>query len=97
MAPSDRAAISELARMFRRWAVVSSIGLDHLGKGDASCGVSEKLRCAGRRTAAVARRDHDAVQRAAEIPSLGVDSAKQIIAELGATVARFPQPSTSPP
>jgi len=32
----------------------------------------------------------DAVQRLAEIPGLGVDSAHQIIAEVGATVASFP-------
>src|ERR1700720_3281771 len=32
----------------------------------------------------------DAVQRLAEIPGLGVDSAQQIIAEVGATAATFP-------
>ena len=34
----------------------------------------------------------DAVQRLAEVPGLGVDSAQQIIAELGATAASFPSP-----
>jgi transposase len=33
---------------------------------------------------------HDAVQRLAEVPGLGVDSAQQIIAEVGATAATFP-------
>jgi hypothetical protein len=33
---------------------------------------------------------HDAVQRLAEVPALGVDSAQQIIAEVGATAATFP-------
>src|SRR5262245_66272793 len=33
---------------------------------------------------------HDAAQRLAEIPGLGVDSAQQIIAEVGATAATFP-------
>jgi transposase len=33
---------------------------------------------------------HAAVQRLAEVPSLGVDSAQQIIAEVGATAATFP-------
>lgn len=33
---------------------------------------------------------HDAVQRLAEIPDLGVDSAQQIIAEVGASAAAFP-------
>ena len=32
----------------------------------------------------------DAVQRLAEVPGLGVDSAQQIIAEVGATAATFP-------
>jgi hypothetical protein len=35
---------------------------------------------------------HDAVQRLAEVPGLGVDSAQQIIAEVGATAATFPSP-----
>jgi hypothetical protein len=33
---------------------------------------------------------HAAVQRLAEVPGLGVDSAQQIIAEAGATAATFP-------
>jgi transposase len=33
---------------------------------------------------------HDAVQRLAEVPELGVDSAQQIVAEVGATAATFP-------
>ena len=32
----------------------------------------------------------DAVQRLAEVPGLGVDSAQQINAEAGATTATFP-------
>ncbi len=35
---------------------------------------------------------HEAVQRLAEVPGLGVDSAQQIIAEVGATAATFPVP-----
>src|SRR5580704_8498893 len=35
-------------------------------------------------------RHQDAVQRLAEVPGLGVDSAQQIIAEVGATAATFP-------
>src|SRR4030081_238825 len=34
----------------------------------------------------------DAVQRLAEVPGLGVDSAQQIIAEVGPTAATFPSP-----
>src|SRR5918997_3946922 len=33
---------------------------------------------------------HEAVRRLAEVPGLGVDSAQQIIAEVGATAATFP-------
>ena len=33
---------------------------------------------------------HDAEQRLAEVPGLGVDSAQEIIAEVGATAATFP-------
>jgi transposase len=35
---------------------------------------------------------HEAVQRLAEVPGLGVDSAQQIIAEVGTTAATFPSP-----
>jgi len=36
------------------------------------------------------RAHEDQVQRLAEVPGLGVDSAQQIIAEVGATAASFP-------
>jgi transposase len=35
---------------------------------------------------------HDAVQRLAEVPGLGVDSAQQIIAEVGVAATTFPSP-----
>src|SRR5207249_1359786 len=40
--------------------------------------------------AALLRPHQDQVQRLAEVPGLGVDSAQQIIAEVGATAATFP-------
>jgi transposase len=40
--------------------------------------------------ATLLRRHQDQVQRLAEIPGLGVDSAQQIIAEVGAEAATFP-------
>ena len=40
--------------------------------------------------AALLSHHHDAVHRLAEVPGLGVDSAQQIIAEVGATAATFP-------
>jgi len=42
--------------------------------------------------AGLLRRHQDQVQRLAEVPGLGVDSAQQIIAEVGATAATFPSP-----
>ena len=39
--------------------------------------------------ASLLRQHHDAVQRLAEVPGLGVDSAQQIIAEVGAKAATF--------
>jgi transposase len=38
---------------------------------------------------------HDAVQRLAELPGLGVDSPQQIIAEVGGTAATYPHPNAS--
>jgi transposase len=40
--------------------------------------------------ASLLRQHQDAVQRLAEVPGLGVDSAQQIIAEVGAKAATFP-------
>jgi len=42
--------------------------------------------------ASLLREHQDAVQRLAEVPGLGVDSAQQIIAEVGAKAATFPSP-----
>jgi transposase len=42
--------------------------------------------------ASLLRQHHEAVQRLAQVPGLGVDSAQQIIAEVGATAATFPSP-----
>jgi transposase len=57
---------------------------DHLGQLD-------------QQMAALLSHHHDAVQRLAEVPGLGVDSAQQIIAEVGDTAATFPHPSISRP
>jgi transposase len=40
---------------------------------------------------------HDVVQRLAEVPGLGVDSALQIIAKVGASAAAFPSANISRP
>lgn len=38
------------------------------------------------------REQHSAVQRLAEVPGFGIDSAQQVIAEVGPTAASFPSP-----
>ncbi len=43
------------------------------------------------------RQHQAAVERLAEVPGLGVDSAQQIIAEAGPTAATFPSENVSPP
>ena len=45
--------------------------------------------------ASLLRQHQDAVERLAEVPGLGVDSAQQIIAEVGATAATFPRSEES--
>ena len=45
-----------------------------------------------REMAAFLRPHHEAVQRLAAVPGLGVDSGQQIIAEVGSTAATFPSP-----
>ena len=57
---------------------------DHLGQLD-------------QQMAALLNHHHDAVHRLAEVPGLGVDSAQQIIAEVGATAATFPSDKHPPP
>jgi transposase len=50
---------------------------------------SRSSRSAVSETASLLREHQDAVQRLAEVPGLGVDSAQQIIAEVGAKAATF--------
>jgi transposase len=47
--------------------------------------------------ASLLRHHQDAVDRLAEVPRLGVDSAQQIIAEVGAKAATFASAENSPP
>jgi transposase len=42
--------------------------------------------------ASLLRQHHEAVHRLAQVPGLGVDSAQQILAEVGVTAATFPSP-----
>lgn len=51
--------------------------------------IEEQISQLGREIAALLGEHQDAVQRLAEIPGLGVESAQQIMAEVGATAATF--------
>src|SRR5437773_2246945 len=52
--------------------------------------IEEQIGQLDREMARLLSHHQDAVQRLAEVPGLGVDSAQQIIAEVGATAATFP-------
>jgi len=52
--------------------------------------IDEQIGQLDQEMARLLSRHQDAVQRLAEVPGLGVDSAQQIIAEVGPTVATFP-------
>src|SRR5437868_13998606 len=54
--------------------------------------IEEQISQLDQEMATLLNHHHDAVQRLAEVPGLGVDSAQQIIAEVGATAATFPSP-----
>jgi transposase len=51
--------------------------------------ITEQLRHLDQEMASLLSAHHDAVTRLAEVPGLGVESAQQIIAEVGATAATF--------
>src|SRR6516225_4577245 len=52
--------------------------------------IDEQIAQLNQEMANLLNRHQDAVERLAEVPGLGVDSAQQIIAEVGATAATFP-------
>jgi transposase len=52
--------------------------------------IEEQIAQLDQEMASLLSRHQDAVQRLAEVPGLGVDSAQQIIAEVGVTAAAFP-------
>jgi transposase len=52
--------------------------------------IEEQIGQLDQEMASLLREHQDAVQRLAEVPGLGVDSAQQIIAEVGAKAATFP-------
>ena len=54
--------------------------------------IETQIEILDRRTAAALAAYQDAVQRLAEVPGFGIDSAQQIIAEVGPSAASFPSP-----
>jgi transposase len=52
--------------------------------------IEEQITELDQEMASLLRQHQDAVERLAEVPGLGVDSAQQIIAEVGARAATFP-------
>jgi transposase len=52
--------------------------------------IDEQIAQLDQEMASLLRPHEDAVERLAEVPGLGVDSAQQIIAEVGPTAATFP-------
>jgi transposase len=54
--------------------------------------IETQIDALDREMAGLLRQHQEAVQRLAAVPGLGVDSAQQIIAEVGPTAATFPSP-----
>jgi len=74
-------ACTELNVVYRR---LLKMALEELRLIDEQIGELDK------EMASLLSKHQDAVQRLAEVPGLGVDSAQQIIAEVGPTAATFP-------
>jgi transposase len=74
-------ACSELNPVYRRLVRMALEDL-HL--------IEQQMEQLDQEIASLLRQHQDAVERLAEVPGLGVDSAQQIIAEVGATAATFP-------
>src|SRR5712692_8783975 len=74
-------ACAELSPVYRR---LLKMALEELRLIDEQIGQLDQ------EMASLLRQHQDAVERLAEVPGLGVDSAQQIIAEVGSTSATFP-------
>jgi transposase len=79
-------ACTELNPVYRR---LIRLALDDLQL------VEQQIGQLDQEAASLLREHQDAVQRLSEVPGLGVDSAQQIIAEVGATAATFHPPRIS--
>jgi transposase len=74
-------ACTELNPVYRRLVKLTIEGLQF---------VEQQIRQLEREIASLLQRHQDAVERLAVVPGLGVDSAQQIIAKVGAKAATFP-------
>jgi len=74
-------ACTELNPLYRRLVKLTIEGLQF---------VEQQISQLDREIASLLQRHQDAVERLAVVPGLGVDSAQQIIAEVGAKAATFP-------
>ena len=74
-------ACTELNPVYRRLVKLTIEGLQF---------VEQQIRQLEQEIASLLQRHQDAVERLAVVPGLGVDSAQQIIAEVGAKAATFP-------
>ena len=74
-------ACTELNPVYRRLVKLTIEGLQF---------VEQQISQLERKIASLLQRHQDAVERLAVVPGLGVDSAQQIIAEVGAKAATFP-------
>ena len=54
--------------------------------------IEEQMQTLERNVAKSLQAHHEAVQRLAEVPGFGIDSAQQVIAEIGPAAASFPSP-----
>jgi transposase len=92
-APSLRATPEQLQDALSEAATLSMLHREILGLFLARLELIEsQIEILDRKTAAALGEYHDAVQRLAEVPGFGIDSAQQIIAEVGPAAASFPSP-----
>ena len=91
--PALRATPEQLQDALSEATTLSTLHRDILGLFLARLELIEsQMEILDRKTAAALEAHHDAVQRLAEVPGFGVNSAQQIIAEVGPAAASFPSP-----
>jgi transposase len=91
--PALRATPEQLQDALSEAATLSPLHREILGLFLARIDLLEsQMETLERRTAAALQPYQDAVQRLAEVPGFGIQSAQQVIAEVGPTAAAFPSP-----